>query len=232
MLSLEYLDNRGLAWAQATVAAHHYLRAPVLARACPEAWAVCVEGLGPVGCLIVGRPQATRCYPWYGSVGDVATGRAEVTRWQVLNLARVWLSPSVQRGGAHFGPAWLPGYTDRRGAWRSTLASEAIALLAGRVARDYLAARPPVFLDEPYAIRWLLSYCDRTKHAGTIYRASGFALHRTNERRIETWRLALPDLTAEDDAAIRRASEWSPRSRRFRAQRSAAGATLPLFAAS
>lgn len=109
MISLEYCDERGLAWAQATVARHHYLRTPVDTRCSPEAWAVRLGDLGRVGCLIVGRPQATRCYPWYGSVEDMAVGKAEVTRWQVLNLARVWLDPRVQPGGAWHRPDLLPG---------------------------------------------------------------------------------------------------------------------------
>ena len=33
----------------------------------------------------------------------------------------------------------------------------------------------------------MLSYCDTRSHKGTIYRAAGFALSRTNERGIETY---------------------------------------------
>jgi hypothetical protein len=114
-------------------------------------------------------------------------GRAEYDRWTILNLARVWLHPSVQRGGAFYSPELLPGYTDRRGVWRSTLASTVIELALARVGYDYLRTHPPCFPDEPYQIKVVLSYCDTTKHKGTIYRAAGFELARTNERGIETW---------------------------------------------
>lgn len=125
----------------------------------------------PIGYLIVSRPEATRCYPWYGSVEDVARGRAEITRWQVLNLSRVWLDPAVQPGGTLYGPETVPGFTDRHGQFRSTLASAAIAQLADQVVTDYLLNRPPFFLDEPYELRWLLSYCDIRWHRGALLEA-------------------------------------------------------------
>lgn len=228
MIDVERLDAPGLAWAQRLVARHHYLRSPVLARACPEGWAVTSVDLGRVGCLIVGRPQATRCLDWYGSVDDVATGRTEVTRWQVLNLARVWLDPAVQAGGIHYERFLLPGYTDRRGVWRSTLASAALRRLAARVGFEYLLARPPVFLDEPYEVRWLASYCQSNLHRGVIYAAAGFELYRTNEEGLQTWRLPLPALTVEQHARVARASAACPRARRFRAERAGVRAQLPL----
>jgi len=225
-LTLDHLDTEGLRWAQDTVWRYHYRHAPVDARSSPQAWAVRLGPAGCVGCLIVNRPEATRNYPWYGSLADVASGRAQRSYWQVLNLARVWLSPAVQPGGDYHRPYWLPGYTDRRGVFRSTLASAAIGLLAARVGAEYLTQRPPVFPDEPYEIRDLLSYCDPTHHKGTIYRASGFALARTNGRGLQTWRLPLPPLTPDQHAAIIAASETDPRARRFRAMR--ASTQLPL----
>jgi len=229
-VSLAHLDADGLRWAQDIVWRYHYRHATVPTRACPEAWAVRLGPLGRVGCFIVGRPQSTRCYPWYGSLGDVATGRAALSRWCVLNLARVWFSPAVQPGGEWHSPRYLPGYTDRRGIWRSTLASTAIGLLARRVGAEYLTARPPVFLDEPYAIHHLMSYCDLSQHKGTIYRAAGFDLCRTNRRGIQTWRLPLPPLTADEDAAVRAASATCARARRFRAGRASRQLALPLVA--
>lgn len=228
MIALERLDAPGLRWAQRTVTEHHYRHAPVPTRACPEAWRVDAAGLGFVGCLIVGRPQATLCRPWYGSVEDVAAGRCAVTRWQVLNLARVWLSPIVQVGGRGYWPDRLPGYVDRRGVWRSTLASEALRQLAERVGFEYLLARPPVFLDEPYQVDWLLSYCDSRQHRGVIYRAAGFELYRTNDEGLQTWRLPLPPLTPAQHTAIAAASAACPRARRFRAQRAGERAQLAL----
>ena len=135
-------------WAQRQVAAHHYLRKRVDPRSRPLAYTVHVGDLPyPVGCLVFGRPEASRCYDGnltYGSQADVARERASFDRWSVLNLARVWLDPCVQRGGYLYGPAYLPGYADRRGAWRSTLASTAIQEALAVVGYDYLRAHPPV----------------------------------------------------------------------------------------
>jgi hypothetical protein len=78
-----------------------------------------------------------------GSQADVAAGRAQFDRWEVLNLARVWLAPTVQVGGQWHRPSILPGFTDRRGLWRSTLASTVITEALGRVGYDYLTAHPP-----------------------------------------------------------------------------------------
>jgi len=219
MIELEMLDRVGMAWAQAQVKAQHYLHAPVDVRSMPEGYAVHVEGVGRIGVLLFGRPEATRCYPFYGSVQDVQSGRCEETRWQVLNLARVWLDPQVQRGGAFYGPEWLPGFVDRRGVWRSTLASSAVGLAVERIGYDYLMRRPPCFLDEPYELRWCLSYCSNWLHKGTLYSASRFGRYRVNKRGLETWRIWLPALTAEQDLDIQRAAEIHPRSKAMRARR-------------
>lgn len=218
MIELELLDRAGMAWAQAQVKVCHYLHTRVPAIARPEGYAVHVEGLGRIGCFIVSRTQSTRCGSWYGSVEDVLAGRCEVTRWQILNLARVWLSPQVQRGGSWHSPQWLPGFVDRRGVWRSTLASEAITMLLGRVGHDYCMARPPVFPDQPYEVRWLLSYCDTQLHRGTIYRASGFELAATNGDGIETWRIRLPGLTADQRARVLARSACDLRAKLFRSR--------------
>ncbi len=87
--SLEPLSKDGIARAQAIVTARHYLRKPIDPRCSVEGYEVHVSS-HPFGVLLLGRPQATRCYPWYGSVQDVETGRSSCTRWQVLNLARVF----------------------------------------------------------------------------------------------------------------------------------------------
>jgi hypothetical protein len=228
LVNLERLDASGLVWAQRMVRHHHYRRSAVPTRACPEGWAVKLPGVGVVGCMIVGRPQATLCRPWYGSVEDARTGRCEVTRWAVLNLARVWLDPLVQVGGWLCEQRWLPGYTDRRGEFRSTLASDALRGLAARVGFEYLLVRPPVFLEEPYEVRWLLSYCDSRQHRGVIYRAAGFELYRTNAEGLQTWRLPLRPLTAAEHAAIAQASAACPRARRFRSERERERAQLSL----
>lgn len=171
-----------------------------------------------VGFLVFGRPQATRCRDWYGSVEDVKSSRCEVTRWQVLNLARVWIAPQYQPGGDYF-ESRTPGYYDRSGAWRSTLASTAINAWCKDYAQDYLVRRPPVFLDEPYELAWLMSYCDTKLHRGTIYRAAGFELYATNENGIQTFRKPLRGMTIEEQWRIVETSAASERSNRIRAQR-------------
>lgn len=218
MISLSPLFS--MFWAQKMVTDHHYLHAPVDVRTMPEGYAVWIdEWREPVGVLLFGRPEATRCYPWYGGLPDVAAGRAEVTRWQVLNLSRVWLDSIVQPGGLCYGPQALPGFMDRRGVWRSTLASTVLRMASAQIGFQYLLRRPPCFLNEPYEIKWLLSYCDTRLHRGTIYAASGFELYRTNGRGIQTYRIRLPGLTPAQDAAVREASEFDARARRFRADR-------------
>ena len=232
MITLTVADPAGLAFAQRLVTEHHYLRAPVDPRCSPLAYLVeyhysygahAAAGPRTIGCLIFGRPEATRCYDGgltYGSAGDVAAGRAQYDRWEVLNLARVWFNPVAQPGGALFGELGMPGYTDRRGVWRSTLASWTIGQALGRIDFDYLQARPPVDCAYPYQVRVVLSYCDTSLHRGTIYRAAGFTLARTNDRGIQTWYTpAVAPLASEQDAQIRRLAECSPRSQRIRAER-------------
>lgn len=221
------LDRAGVAEAQQLVARRHYLGKPVDPRCSVEAYGVeiAAELLGVpgpfrVGVFVLGRPQATKCYPWYGSVEDVATGRATCTRWQVLNLARVYFFPSVQPGGVLFGGhGGLPGFLDRRNVWRSTLGSTAVAAMADRVVVDYLLARPPCFMEEPYELHWLLSYCDTRLHRGVLYRAAGFELYRTNADGVQTWRLPLRPLTSAEHVLVAEASARSPRSIAHRARR-------------
>lgn len=228
MITIQLASPAELAWAQRQVAGHHYLRTPVDSRCSPLAYIVTLEhpAILPqaVGCMIFGRPEATRCYTGaltYGSLADVRSGRAEYDRWEILNLARVWLSPRVQKGGTWCRPSLLPGYIDRRGMWRSTLASSVIEQALERVGYDYLLANPPCFVEEPYEIKVVLSYCDTKQHKGTIYRAAGFKLARINERGIETWYTRAGALiTYEHDMVEKRAGQ-SWRSRRHRARRAA-----------
>ncbi len=224
LVYLQQLDREGLAWAQQTVTVHHYLRRPVDVRTMPEGYKVMlrvpsIRASQRVGLLLFGRPECTRCTGFFGSIEDVQAVRGMVTRWQVLNLSRVWLSPEVQPGGRFHSPDYLPGFTDRHGVWRSTLASVVIAEAARRIRLDYLLARPPCYLDEPYQLLWLISYCDTSQHRGTIYAAAGFSEFRRNARGIATWRLPLAPLLPEADAMVRAAASVNPRSRRFRERR-------------
>jgi hypothetical protein len=231
MITLIPLDRKGIAWTQRVVTEYHYLHKPVDARCSVEGYEIQLSNYGFAGVLLFGRPQATKCRDWYGSVEDAQAGRCEVTRWQVLNLARVWICPEFQPGGAHWEywkenggntalRYYLPGFVDRKDVFRSTLASDVLRLAAAQIGLDYLLRRPPCFLEEPYEIRWLLSYCDTRLHKGTIYQAAGFELYSTNDDGIQTWRIQLPALTDDQDNQVRQASLISPRSNRYRAQRS------------
>ena len=196
----------------------HYLHTVPDPRATPETFAVWLPS-GLAGALIFTRPEATRCADWYGSVKDATDGRCDSTRWQVLNLARVWIAPRYQIGGELYDRRYVPGYTDRRGKFRSTLASTILRAAIANIGYEYLRLRPPCFLEEPYRIRWLLSYCDTRLHRGVIYAASGFELYKTNPKGIQTWRIRLPDLTVQQDAIIRSIADRHPRSIAYRGKR-------------
>lgn len=222
MISLSHVPKHSPLWqtAKAVIQNCHYLRKFPDPRTSHETYTIMVNAtLGEAGFLVFGRPEATRCGDWYGSVRDVRTGRCEVTRWQVLNLARVWLFLSYQGGGTFCKPGVVPGYTDRRGVFRSTLASTALRYAIESIGFEYILRRPPCFLDEPYEIKWLLSYCDTRLHRGTIYAAAGFERYRINDNGIETWRIRLPPLSADQDAIIRAVSNTNPRSIHYRGLR-------------
>jgi len=226
-IGLVKMNKPALKAAQVKVTNYHYLHSPVDQRTSLEGYDSYITPRNDyAGLLLFGRPEATRCGDWYGDVLDVGSGQCEVTRWQVLNLSRVWLHPNVQPGGIYFNSERLPGYVDRKGQFRSTLASSILATALERIGYDYLLARPPCFLDEPYEIRWLLSYCDTRVHKGTLYKAAGFELYRTNERGIQTWRKRLPKLTFDQNEAIQKASLASRRSRQYRGERLAEQAQL------
>jgi hypothetical protein len=232
--ALTVADGQGLRRAQQIVTEHHYLHRPVDPRCRPMAYLVehhAAPAESRVAALLMfGRPESTRCYDGvltYGSIDDVRTGRAQFSRWEVLNLARIWVHPHYQRGGSFYSPTELPGFVDRRGVWRSTFITTLLDAVLHRVGYDYLMQHPPVDCSQPYVIRVVLSYCDRRTHRGAVYRAAGWTLSRTNERGIETWFTdRLSTLTAHLDANVRTAAEQSLRSRRIRARR--AQLELPL----
>ena len=157
--------------------------------------------------MIYGRPEATRCYTGkltYGSIDDVETGRARFERWEILNLARVWLSPRIQKDG--------PDYI-------RNAASMVIRESMKRVNYDYLKMAPPVDCAFPYQIRCIMSYCDTRIHSGWIYLASRFKLARINGDGIQTYMRPIAGLSNEQDAHVRKLSETNKRSMRIRAQR-------------
>jgi hypothetical protein len=178
----------------------------------------------PIGCLVFGRPESTSCFKGlltYGGEKEVASGRARFDRWEILCLSRVWFSARVQSGGDLFRSDFLPGFYDRHGFWRSALASFVLRQSLLIVNRDYLLFHPPCFLDKPYSIRAVLSYCDRSKHRGLIYRAADFQLARVNQDGIETWfSEQIAPLSLEEQERISKASMLDVRAQKVRARKS------------
>jgi hypothetical protein len=214
-LSLDLADPEGTAWAQATVADRHYLHAPVDVRGRPLAYLVVMPDGERVGCLIFARPEATRVNGWFGSVEDVCRGRCPLTRWELINLARVWLDPRIQR----------------EGIWEvKNAATRMIAEALRRIPIDYLLARPPVWTEERFALAECLSYCDTTVHRGALYRAASFRLVRANTRGLQTFARRLRALTPSERSLVLAASKTDPRACRLRAERKAAETQQYLFA--
>lgn len=81
------------------------------------------------------------------------------TAWQVLDLARVWVHPSLQR---------------REGDHSLCIFSQMVGKAIRRVQADWLVHHPPRYPDQPYHIEVIISYCDLKHHDGKAYRASGF----------------------------------------------------------
>src|SRR5581483_45760 len=227
MLQVTLAEKSGLRWAQEQVTLHHYLHTPVDERCSPVALLVTLFGQR-VGCVIFGRPEASRVNGWYGSVEDIRTGKCRLSRWEVLNLARVWLAPSLQKDGGRWyhpegmiGPSVLPGFYDRKHIWHSCAASYVIDLALERIVFDFLSCKPPVWVSEPYEIREVLSYCNTNRHKGTLYRASGFTHIRTNADGIATYARPVRHLTPDEHAIIAFRSQHDPRCRKLREARRA-----------
>lgn len=219
-LSLHPASSNELRLAQDMVSSHHYLHTPVDVRTSPLAYIVRLHSFPDgaptdVGCLIFGRTESTRCYTGaltYGSLKDITVGKAQYSRWEIINLARIWLDPRIQHNGSDYVP---------------NAASYLIAQALRRLPVDYLLRRPPCFLDEPWQLRVCLSYCDTRLHSGALYRAANFHLARRNKDGIETYVRPLRGLDHAERRLIEAASRQSARSRRYRAARAYAGTQLP-----
>lgn len=152
---------------QEIAVAYHYLHQRVDNRARPMCYMLRSEQRW-IGMVMAGLPHATTCRTWWGK-------RAGLTQWQVVDLCRIYLHPDVQAGGRHCDPGWVPGYYDRHGVWRSTLATWTIHQVLQRIQADRVALWPPVYLEQPYHIRLVISYHDPQYHRGAIYRLAGAA---------------------------------------------------------
>lgn len=172
-LVLELGNDTDMKWAQEMVVAHHYLHTPVHPIARPMVYVLRLDGRR-VGLVMVALPHAARCRGWWGYVGLP-------TQWQTLDLCRIWLDPELQGNGRLCRPDVVPGFIDRRGAWRPSTPSWMIETILGRVQEDRVSLYPPVYLEQPYHIRLVISYHDPLHHKGTIYKATNALPMYTDE---------------------------------------------------
>jgi hypothetical protein len=163
-LSVGLATDGALAWCNRAVLADHYLHKLPDPRARRMTYVLRL-GDDLVGTVMLGIPHATKCATWWGYPGLP-------TQWQVVDLCRIYLHPDVQRGGCLCDSGRLPGFVDRHGVWRSSLATWTIQTVLARVQRDRVALWPPVYPDQPYHIRLAVSYHDPQYHNGAIYRHS------------------------------------------------------------
>jgi hypothetical protein len=137
----------------------HYLQRWPDPRSLPFAYRLYVDGYPPEinwlphGVIVFKKPQHQRQRGLFGYAGLP-------THWQVLDMARVWINPELQRSQAN-------GHA-------SNLFSQFASAAIRRVQWDWLEHHPPRFPDLPYHIEVIVSYCDLAHHDGTAYRASNF----------------------------------------------------------
>lgn len=193
-------------WAQRQVELHHYLGQRVHQRARPLAYLIVMtdenEVEHRVGCLIFGRMQSSRCAGWYGSLADVQSGWARLTQWELLTLMRVWIDPRLQRGGLWYIP---------------NAATRMVSQALKQVSYDYLLLWPPAYLDQPWKLREVISYCHSDRFFCTLYLASNFKLVRENKAGLQTYMRQLPQLQPHQIRHIEEASRFNARARQRRA---------------
>lgn len=200
MLDIRLGSNSDLKWGQDMVTEHHYLHSPMHRKSRPMIYVVWCEGQR-LGLCMAGLPHATKNRGWWGYAGYP-------TQWQVVDLARIWLSPRLQRGGDLCRPDIVPGFVDRKGQWWPAVATWLIQGVLKRVQRDRVSLWPPVFLDEPYHIKLVISYHDPKYHRGEIYRQSGAvpvyvddqgrSIAGPSGKHLWAWKLSNPDWDWQD----------------------------------
>lgn len=141
-----------------TIEERHYLHRWPDARSLPFGYRLIVNGQETTpdgelwGAVVFKKPQHHQQRGLFGY-------RGLPTSWQVLDLARVWVHPCLQRK--------VNGHA-------LCVFSQMVSHCARRVQKDWLAHHPPRFPNQPYHIVLLISYCDLSHHDGVAYRASGF----------------------------------------------------------
>jgi hypothetical protein len=122
MLTIELGNRTDLLWAQDTVAEKHYLHQPVDPRARPMAYVIRHDDFR-VGLVMLGIPHATKCTGWWGYPGLP-------TQWQVVDICRIWIHPDLQAGGFWCELGEVPGFVDRHGQFRPTVALDDLPVVA------------------------------------------------------------------------------------------------------
>lgn len=123
------------------------------------------------GLVVMKKPQHHQQRGLFGYAGLP-------TAWQVLDLARVWIHPRLQMN--HYAKGVSPYGRLREAGVKSfdmrplNIFSQMVSKVLHRVQADWLEHHPPRFLDQPYHIEVIISYCDLRHHDGKAYRASGF----------------------------------------------------------
>ncbi len=201
-------------WVRRICREKHYKRQEVHGRARPvsylvvreEGWLLAdgtfrVEQRERVGILVFARMQSSRCKGWYGNSKDVACKWAKQTQWEMLVLSRCWLDPRIQKQGEWYIPK---------------AASLIIKKSLESIGYHYLLLRPPAYLDRPFEIKEVISYCDRERFLCMMYWFARFRLVRENEAGLRTYARALPPLTDGQRRHILEASRLDKAARQKR----------------
>lgn len=158
------------AFIRPTVERDHYLRRWPDPRSEPFGYKLVADHIDrhsdgrPLGILVFKLLQHKRQRGVFGYPGLP-------TQWQVLDLARVWVHPSLQEN------RWQG--LNRKGApalMKSNDFSRMVSLALRRVQYDWLDHHGVRYQELPYHVTLILSYCDRKHHQGIGYRAAGFDL--------------------------------------------------------
>lgn len=163
-----------------TVEARHYLRRWPDPRSLPFSYRLLVgdsrlaDDGAPWGILVFKKPQHHRQRDLFGYPGLP-------TSWQVLDLARVWVNPQLQKRLEN-------GHS-------ACIFSRMVAMAFRCVQRDWIEHHPPVFPELPYHVALIISYCQLSHHDGTAYRACNFrsiGKTRDGEKEVYTYPLRAP----------------------------------------
>lgn len=207
-LFLQVANPEGMAWVNTMLTQHHYLHQGVSPRSMPMAYLVLQQWekhMQPVGCLLFNHTQCSYVKQWFGTLQHVRAGDAYLTQWELVNLARVWVSNEIQQPESPYSV--------------SNAASRVISAALKEVVRDFLLIHPPVFFDEPWQLRECLTYLHANLFKGTIYRASNFVFRRDNGKGLVTYSRPLRDLHAHEVDLVREASRLHAKNRQRRASK-------------